>query len=334
MEGTSMQRIGVIVLVVALLGFMGTYFWMSYGGETGLKTPIQVKMFSPHDDFFGICQGTGGQAWAVGKDGIILHSKDAGRNWEKQASGTQESLSAVCFTNNQVGFVVGTGGIILATRDGGLSWRMQNSGIKDYLLGVQALDGNKAYAVGVFGTFLATIDGGATWKKSEFSWEKLIPRILEEVSGKVEPNFNSVHFVTPEIGWVVGEFGLILHTRDGGRTWTSQRGGGKLPQLAAVIFRDERKGWALGQQGTLIWTQDGGQHWYPSKIGTDRDLYAAACEDKHIVAVGDHVSLMTENGGSTWARKDFGENLVLTGVALMSKVATVVGQGGVIRRVE
>jgi photosystem II stability/assembly factor-like uncharacterized protein len=291
-------------------------------------------MISPHDDFFGICQGSGGQAWAVGKNGIILHTKDGGRNWEKQASGVVEPLSAVSFANNQVGFVVGGGGIILATRDGGLSWRMQSSGIKDYLLGVHALDENRAYVVGPFGTFLATADGGTTWKKSGFSWEKLIPRILEEVGSKIEPNLNAVHFVTQEIGWVVGEFGLILHTRDGGRTWTSQRGGGKLPQLCAVIFRDEHQGWAAGQQGTLIWTKDGGQQWNPSKIGIDRDLYAVALEGKHMVTVGDHVSLTTENGGSTWTAKDFAENAVLTGVALMSNEATVVGQGGVIRRVD
>ena len=158
--------------------------------------------------------------------------------------------------------------------------------------------------------------------------------ILEEVSGKIEPNLNAVHFVTQEIGWVVGEFGLILHTRDGGRTWTSQRGGGKLPQLCAVIFRDEHQGWAVGQQGTLIWTKDGGQHWYPSKIGIDRDLYAVGLEGKHMVTVGDHVSLTTENGGSAWTRKDFAENAVLTGVAIMSNGVTVVGQGGVIRRVD
>ena len=334
MEETPMQVIGVIVLVVALFGFMGTYFWMSYGSESASKTPIQVKMFSSHDDFFGICQGSNGQAWAVGKEGVILCSKDGGRNWEEQLSGTHQSLSAVSFANNQVGFVVGNEGVILATRDGGRSWGMQSSGIKDYLLGIQALDEKKAYIVGAFGTFLATTDGGTTWKKSEFPWKELIPRILEEVGGKVEPNLNAVHFVTPEIGWVAGEFGVILHTRDGGRTWTPQRGDSKLSQLCAVIFRDEHKGWAVGQRGTLVWTNDGGQHWYPSKIGTDRDLYAVALEDKHIVAVGDHVSLVTENGGSTWARKDFGKDLVLAGVTLMSKAATVVGQGGVIRRVE
>ena len=154
-------------------------------------------MLSSHDDILGIHRGTGGQAWAVGKNGLILHTNDGGRNWEKQASGTTQPLSAVSFADDRVGFVVGSGGIILATRDGGLSWKMQSSGIKDYLLGVQALDETKAYAVGAFGTFLSTSDGGTTWMKYKFSWEKLIPRIIEEIGGEVEPNLNAVHFVTP-----------------------------------------------------------------------------------------------------------------------------------------
>jgi len=50
--------------------------------------------------------------------------------------------------------------------------------------------------------------------------------------------------------------------------------------------------------------------------------------------VGDRILLKSEDGGSTWVRKDFEENLVFNGVAILSKNATVVGQGGVIRQIE
>ncbi len=325
-------NLGMGALAVLLVGFMGTYFWMSYRGEH-VEIPIQVKMLSSHDDLLGIHQGTNGQAWAVGKYGLILHTKDGGRDWKQQASGTTQLFSAVSFANNEVGFVVGSGGGILVTGDGGLSWRIQRSGINEHLLGVQAVSETKAYVVGAFGNFLSTSDGGTTWVKSKLSREKPVSAIAEESGSLAEPNLNAVHFVTPKIGWVVGESGLILHTRDGGQTWLSQHSGSKA-ELFAVIFRDERRGWAIGQEGTLIWTKDGGQHWVPIKVGTNRDLYAADLEGERVMVVGDCVLLKTENGGSSWTRKDFAENLVLTGVALMSKDATVVGQGGVIRRVE
>ena len=332
-EKMPMRVGGFGILLILLVGFMGTYFWMSYRGEH-TQIPIQVKMLSYHDDLLGIHQGAHSKVWVVGKNGLVLHTGDGGRNWVRQASGTTQTLSAVSFAGERTGFVVGSGGTILSTRDGGRSWSMQSSGIKDYLLGVWAVDENRAYAVGAFGTFLSTSDGGATWMKRRFSWEKLIPRIMEETGLKVEPDLNAIQFVTPEVGWVVGEHGLVPHTRDRGQTWICQRSGNNLPQLFAVIFIDEHKGWAVGQRGTLIRTKNGGEHWLPIKLDTDRSLFGASLEGESMVVVGERVFFRTEDGGSTWARRDFTENLILTGAALMSNSAVVVGQSGVIRRIE
>ncbi len=332
MDTINKRSMGQLLLIVALVGFLGTYFWTSYRGEeAGIS--IQEKMLSVHDDLFGIHGGTGGHSWIVGKYGLILHTKDGGRKWEKQKSGTDQVLLGVSFADDRVGFAVGSGGVILATPDGGSSWAMQRPG-EEQLLGVQALDKTKAYAVGAFGHFFSTSDGGKTWNRYKFTWEKLIPRIIEELGGNIEPNLNSVHFVTKDSGWIVGEFGLILNTKDGGRTWALQRAGRDLPQLCAVIFRDERRGWAIGQKGTLLWTKDGGQHWLQNDLGIKRDLYGAAFEGERVVFVGDRLFLKTEDGGSTWIKKDFSENVVFNGVSLMSKNATAVGLGGVIRPLE
>ena len=199
---------------------------------------------------------------------------------------------------------------------------------------MQVVDERSTYAVGAFGTFLSTSDGGKKWTKCKFSWEKQTPLLVERVSPSIEPHFNGLYFVSKNIGWVVGEFGLVLHTKDGGQTWTTQRSGPDLPQLCAVIFFDEQKGWAIGQEGTLICTKDGGKNWLPSNIGTNKDLYAAALEHEHMVIVGNYIVLKTENGGSTWTRKELVENGLLNGVALTSKVAIAVGQNGTIRQIE
>jgi photosystem II stability/assembly factor-like uncharacterized protein len=338
----AIETITAILLVVALVGLMGTYFWTSYRSEKGQLSSIETNVLSCHDDILGIHRGTGGQAWAVGKNGVILHTKDGGREWKLESSGTTQTLCAVSFAHKtaegggpiqEVGFAVGASGTILSTQDGGLSWVKQGSGVKDNLLGVQALDKTTAYTVGAFGTFLSTFDGGATWTKYKFSWEKFIPRVIEEQGGLVEPNLNAVCFVTPAIGWVAGEFGLILHTRDGGRTWTSQRNGGKLGQLFDVKFRDERTGWAVGQRGGFIWTQDGGQHWLPVKRNSDRDLFAVSVEGQNILVVGDRTLVASKDGGATWTEdKAAADGFVLTGVAQMagsSSYTILTGQSGV-----
>lgn len=336
-----MRFVAEVLLVVALVGFMGAYFWMSFRGERA-QTPIQENFLTPHDDLLDLYGGTGGQAWAVGKNGLILHTKDGGRSWKHQPSNTTQALLAISFAQNrQVGFAVGNGGIILSTEDGGLSWKVaQGSGaigkseVPNSLFGVQAVSKTKAHAVGAFGTLLSTSDGGKNWMKCKFSWEKLTPRLVQTISAQVEPNLNALYFVSEKIGWVVGEFGLVLHTRDGGQTWTSQRSGPDLPVLFAVIFLDEHRGWAMGQLGSFIWTKDGGKNWLPCNVDINRDLYAACFEGGRMVVVGNRIFLKTENEGSTWTRKDFTENLVLNGVALMSNVATAVGQSGVITQIK
>jgi photosystem II stability/assembly factor-like uncharacterized protein len=48
---------------------------------------------------------------------------------------------------------------------------------------------------------------------------------------------NSIFFANAQLGWAVGEFGSILHTADGGKSWRVQRRGG---QRAALLFVHSR----------------------------------------------------------------------------------------------
>jgi photosystem II stability/assembly factor-like uncharacterized protein len=294
------------------------------------KIVVQEERQTRHDGLFAIHR-SGDKIWVVGKHGLILHSERDGKNWKKQDSRTVRALTGVSFADDQHGFVVGNGGTILATTDGGLSWRAQSSGTDEQLLGVQALSETEAWVVGAFGTILSTSDGGKNWNRQTLNWKKLIPRVFEE-SLALEPNLNGVHFVNRKVGWVVGEFGLILCTNDGGQSWISQRYDIGFPQLCATKFQDHRTGWAVGQKGSLIRTLDGGQHWVPLKVGTEKDLYAISLHDQYGVVVGDGIVLKTKDGGSTWEMVESIPDHWFSGAAIMnmSKAALVVGQAGAI----
>ena len=60
-------------------------------------------------------------------------------------------------------------------------------------------------------------------------------------------------------GWIAGFDGVILHTTDGGKTWTKQNTGVTL-SLEALFFLDAKNGWAVGWAGTILHTTDGGSH--------------------------------------------------------------------------
>jgi hypothetical protein len=57
--------------------------------------------------------------FAVGSQGTILKSYDAGANWQQQISGTALRLNKVFFKDFDFGFAVGESGIILRTTTGG-----------------------------------------------------------------------------------------------------------------------------------------------------------------------------------------------------------------------
>src|SRR4051794_20210945 len=71
------------------------------------------------------------EGWAVGDEGTVWHSLDAGKNWERLPCGQRGSLQSLHFLSPYVGWVVGrealpgggSAGIVLYTKDGGLSWR-------------------------------------------------------------------------------------------------------------------------------------------------------------------------------------------------------------------
>jgi len=326
------QTLGLILLV-AFVGLLGWYFYASYIGRQ-VSWQVQERMLTGHDDFFAIDGRRDGNQAAVGRFGMILLTRDSGKTWQEQPSGTSRALSAISFADHQHGFIAGSGGTILATNDGGVTWKAQRSGTREHLLGLYASSSMSAYVVGAFGTLLSTSDGGATWRKQELSWDRLIPLITKD-SGTLEPNLNAVYFVNPETGWIVGEFGLVLKTSDGGQTWSSQTYGSDRPQLFAVMFRDKLTGWSVGQQGTLLKTTDGGRNWIAVDIGTRRNLYGISIEDERGLIVGEGIVMASQDNGAIWTRlESMPEGRWLSGAAIKKRQAAVVGQAGTIRALD
>lgn len=326
MENTQHTCAGAVLLSTFVV-FLSWYFLASYM-ERRESPQIQEKISTPHDDLFAVDGRQSGNKVAVGKFGLIFSTQDGGKTWQRRPSGTAKALAAVSFADPGHGVIVGSGGTVLASNDGGGTWRPLSSGTKDQLLSVHALSTARAFAVGAFGTVLSTSDGGQAWSKHELKWDSLIERMIKE-GGYIEPNLNAVYFSSPQNGWIVGEFGLVLHTKDGGKSWVSQRYGSDLPQLYAVEFLDDRRGWALGQAGSLIETRDGGQRWSPVALETKRDLYDMSLEGERGMIVGDSVVLVSRDGGSSWkSRSSTPEDGWLSGVALKSNEAIAVGAAG------
>jgi photosystem II stability/assembly factor-like uncharacterized protein len=86
-------------------------------------------------------------------------------------------------------------------------------------------------------------------------------------------NLFSVSYATPDKLWAVGDWGAVVYSEDGGKTWTDRSLSDDIV-LTAVHWADEKHGMIVGEFGTVRYTQDGGQTFESPKTGTDKTFFA------------------------------------------------------------
>jgi photosystem II stability/assembly factor-like uncharacterized protein len=136
-----------------------------------------------------------------------------------------------------------------------------------------------------------------------------------------------VSLVDANTGTLVGDYGTIVRTTDGGHSWTIQSSGTK-QTLWGVFFTDATNGAAVGENGTILRTTDSGVNWMPQVSGTPLNLRAVTFNDgNNGTAVGESgVILRTTNGGNTWVPQSSGTSETLFGVSFSSSsTGTAVG---------
>src|SRR5262249_28739573 len=160
---------------------------------------------------------------------------------------------------------------------GGKTWQKQESNAtfeeKDvgkqplFLFSINATDRDHAWAVGDRSILTSTSDGGKTWTARKVSMETDMSG--GQSLGAADPGFYDVKFLDAKRGWIVGEFGKVMYTSDGGESWKEQEKslmeGSKifdlldLPTMFGVHVVDEKTVVSAGLEGHIARTGDGGQ---------------------------------------------------------------------------
>lgn len=176
---------------------------------------------------------------------------------------------------------------------------------KTLLLDVVAA-GTHLVAVGSRGHILLS-DDGDHWK---------------QVESPVRATLTSVFFIDAENGWAVGHDDTILHTTDGGQTWTVQNYQPELEKpLLDVLFLDAQHGFAPGAYGLFEQTSDGGSHWTmvnsPAILKDGLHLYAIRkLGDGRLMVAGEQGMIgISADGGASWTRLDSGYKGTFFGAA-------------------
>lgn len=301
-----------------------------------LDTPLHAVQFVDRNE-----------GWAGGADGVLWHTIDAGATWERQPLPTRGTIHAIKFLTPYYGYVAGreevqaTGGshgVLFVTRDGGVTWSRLGAGALPGLHGIHFVDDRRGFAFGSgtdrspSGVF-QTLDGGVNWQPvagPRASWRgEAGGRVLVGCDGRVAtlrdrsialseadvPPGRCVRAVAADGDTVVavGQGGLVLISRDSGRSFTF----GELPMpadlVAAMDFRAvtvrEGRVHIVGRPGSIVLTSgDAGKTWALQPTGQGTGLNALAFVDaSHGWAVGDLGAILaTTDGGATWTRQQGG----------------------------
>ena len=197
------------------------------------------------DDLYAVTAVGEDHMWAAGYFGAIYHTKDGGQSWEKLRAPTQKSVYDINFADTRHGWAVGRRGFVVHTRDGGETWARQEIPRKPahHIFSIFSIDQNRVWAVGDWGGRYYSADGGETWQDRSFllsedhpAFKYLTDAELEAYE-RGEPLYddiylNDVFFIDPQKGWIVGEYGYIYRTTNGGETWD------KMQIVGAVSFDD------------------------------------------------------------------------------------------------
>lgn len=192
-----------------------------------------------------------GRGWLAG-DASIYRTTDAGQSWTAQYTAPDGyQMKRISFVDTLRGWALAksqTNRLMLRTTNGGGTWNATAAfGFGGYEPDMSFVDATHGWGIdGVYdpyfppGRISRTTDGGATWQ------------MLREVNatGHYE-QYTAVDFRTAQEGWVVGAYGLILYTTDGGSSWQEH----PLPSrvsLRGVHAAGPGLAWIVGDGGLIL----------------------------------------------------------------------------------
>ena len=225
---------------------------------------------------------------------VILVLNIGFSQWEDISISTDQTLSAVDFLDDNIGFISGFS-TIFRTDDGGDLWTsIYLGGNLVFLEDIFIINENDIVAVGKDvdvnrSLIVSSSDGGSTWTET----------LLESTS-----NLNSVFFPSDSIGYCAGSLGTIIKTADGGNTWEKLETG-NTNILQSTFFLNDTLGFVVGggpTTGIILKTIDGGTTWNQVDSPSMNFLQSIFFTDFNVgYTVGWNGEILkTEDCGDTW----------------------------------
>jgi photosystem II stability/assembly factor-like uncharacterized protein len=237
--------------------------------------------------------------WAVGHDGVILHSDDGGAHWTVQLDGRRANELLVASMESAVAAQPGSEPVRALLDE---ARRFAEQGPDKPFLDVWFADRLNGFAVGAYNLIFATNDGGRNW----VPW----------FDRTDNPRLFNLHAVRPVAGdvWIVGEAGVVLRLdREAGRFVAVP-----MPYDGSYFGVADADGAviAFGLRGNIYRSADRGASWLKVEAGLPATIISATVMSDGALLLADVGGRMvrTSDGGQQWTAVALEQSMPLTGL--------------------
>ncbi|KMQ75453.1 putative plant photosystem II stability/assembly factor [Marinobacter subterrani] len=268
-----------------------------------IETPARPTELAPERLLNDVTKA-GDRIVAVGERGHIIYSDDEGKTWTQSQVPVSVTLTAVDFGSATEGWAVGHSGVILHSGDAGETWSLQLTGVQALELAIRSKEEQVA-------AMEERIDAAPEAEKGDLEWARddllfAIETMQSDLDiGPVNPLLD-VWFKNESDGFVVGAYGMILRTTDGGETWQDWAPRIENPTNFHLNSISQITGGALvvvGEAGQIHVSVDGGQTWERRESPYEGSLFGVmgTGQVNEILAYGLRGTILfSDDLGKTW----------------------------------
>ncbi|SFQ88587.1 Uncharacterized protein SAMN05216578_11424 [Halopseudomonas formosensis] len=263
----------------------------SRGLHDPLEQPSIIQDLSRPQPAVAIAQA-GGNLVSVGLRGLIMISSDGGNSWSPSTSPVASDLVQVRFRDELHGWAVGHDSVLLATTDGGKSWEVR-------------LDGRSL--VTLLREYYSTAAG-----IDEYEAESLLGEVDLALSTSSDSDVMATPFLDVFIndngeGFLLGAFGMLLHTIDDGMTWQpwiERTENERRMHLYSIDMHGEQA-YISGEQGLVMRLDRGLGRFVRVETPYAGTFFGVHVGDSLVMAYGLRGNLyVSRNEGLSWDRVD------------------------------
>jgi photosystem II stability/assembly factor-like uncharacterized protein len=294
---TRLDRLRVWAGLVTSLAIAANALALPSNYEDPLEQPAQMSDLQLRAPVLAIT-GAGTALIAVGQRGRILRATSPTSPWRQMAVPVSTDLVAVSFPSPNHGWAVGHDGIVLSSSDGGVSWQRR-------------LDGRRAYQIELSYYKALAARGNAGGLREV--------RYLKKVASRAPAwPFLDVWFKNDSDGYLVGAFGMIFHTSDGGTSWTPMTDCADNPKRLHfyAVRGDADDTYIAGEQGTSLKFDSGKGRFVAMNAPYKGSFFGVAAQGARVVVYGlNGHAFLSDDRGSTWHALDTGTTQSIVGYA-------------------